>query len=79
MNHTVKVMIYNPLSFMWMTSCFLDNAPVGDWREKVFIFLVHMRSPWLTVSLKMRVRAGVLYLTFFLISETCFLLSLLWT
>ena len=22
MNHMVKVMIYNPLSFIWMTSCF---------------------------------------------------------
>ena len=25
MNHMVKVIIYNPLSFIWMTSCFLDN------------------------------------------------------
>ena len=25
MNHMVKVIIYNPLSFIWMTSSFLDN------------------------------------------------------
>ena len=26
MNHMVKVIIYNPLSFIWMTSCFLVRS-----------------------------------------------------
>ena len=25
MNHMIKLIIYNPLSFIWMTSCFLGN------------------------------------------------------
>lgn len=53
---------------------------VGDWREKVLSLLVPVRGHHgLVVSAVMKVTAdGHLYPTFFLVSETCFLLSALW-
>ena len=35
MNHMVKVIIYNPLSLIWIALCFLDNFKSG---LLVFIF-----------------------------------------